>query len=152
MSSKNIGTPARRAIFEAMVAMAWADARIEREEVLAVQAAGRVLDLPEDVIDTLDAGPPPIQKLSVSSLSPPEKRLVYLCAAWLACVDAREDEDEDKVLEELREVLGLNELQATTLRDDARLLRAKTPASVHWHEELSTLIDQADNRLQPWMR
>ena len=66
MTLTRIRPPARRTIFEAMVAMAWADARIEREEVLAVQAAGRVLGLGEDVLDVLDAGAPAVGALRIA--------------------------------------------------------------------------------------
>lgn len=142
-----IEMPARRAIFEAMVAMAWADARIEREEILAVQAAGRVLDLPGDVLEALDAGPPSLSNLSVDALDEDGRRLVYLCAAWLASVDAREDADEESLLDELSRVLALDPVDATSLRDEARLLRVTAPSSMRWHEELDALIERAKGRV-----
>jgi len=138
-----IGTSARRAIFEAMVAMAWADARIEREEILAVQAAGRVLELPDDVLDALDAGPPSLAGIDAASLDPRSRRLVYLCAAWLASVDAREDAGEETLLDQLERALELRASEATALRDEARLLRATAPATMRWHEELGALIRRA---------
>jgi hypothetical protein len=144
---KSIGAPARRAIFEAMVAMAWADARIEREEVLAVQAAGRLFAIPEDALDALDAGPPPVAGIGVSSLNDSERRLVYLCAAWLACVDAQEDSGEETLLDELRDVLHLPSTEATALRDEARVLRATASPSMRWHEELDALIALAGERV-----
>lgn len=148
MSEDTLGVAARRAIFEAMVAMAWADARIEREEVLAVQAAGRVLDLPDDVLDALDAGPPSLVGIDAGSLDDGAKRLVYLCAAWLASVDAREDPDEESLLDELARVLALEPTVATSLRDEARLLRATAPPSMRWHEELGALIARAADHVQ----
>lgn len=147
MSIDAIRRNARRAIFESMVAMAWADTRIEREEVLAVQAAGRVLAISDDVLDTLDAGPPDLGALHTEGLDEHERRLVYVCAAWIACVDAREESSEDAVLEELRQVLELDSSDATELRDEARVLRARAPASLRWHEELASLIADAHQRL-----
>lgn len=138
-----IGAPTRRAIFEAMVAMAWADARVEREEVLAMQAAGRVLDIPGDALDALDAGPPSLDALAAAGLDGRDSKLVFLCAAWLSSVDAREDEDEEALLDELAAALGIEDPERHRLRDDARLLRATTPPTMRWHEELETLIRKA---------
>ena len=138
-----IGVPTKRAIFEAMVAMAWADARVEREEVLAMQAAGRVLDLPGDALDALDAGPPSLATLGDAGLEEGDRKLVFLCAAWLSSVDAREDEDEEALLGQLASALGIADAESHRLRDDARLLRATTPPSMRWHEELETLIRKA---------
>lgn len=145
--SAALGQPARRAIFEALVAMAWADAKIEREEVLAVQAAGRVLEIPEDVLDALDAGPPSVGAIAVADLNATERKLVYLCAAWLACVDAREDADEETLLGELCAALELDAAEAMDIRDEARRLRATAPATMRWHEELRSLIDEAMSRV-----
>lgn len=144
---ETIGTPARRAIFEAMVAMAWADTRVEREEVLAMQAAGRVLAIPGDALDALDAGPPSVGALAGADLSERDRKLVYLCAAWLSSVDAREDRDEEALLRELASALGIVGAESRRLRDDARLLRATTPPTTRWHEELETLIRKAAARL-----
>lgn len=138
-----IGGPTKRAIFEAMVAMAWADARVEREEVLAMQAAGRVLDIPGDALDALDAGPPSLDALAAAGLDEADRKLVFLCAAWLSSVDAREDEDEEALLVQLASALGIAAAESQYLRDDARLLRATTPPSMRWHEELETLIRKA---------
>jgi aspartate ammonia-lyase len=145
--SRPISAPARRTIFEVMVAMAWADARIEREEVLAVQAAGRVLQIPGDAIDALDQGIPSIRSIDVAPLDRHERKLVYLCAAWLACVDANEEASEESLLEELRAALAIASTEATELRDEARYLRATSPASLRWHEELTSLIANASARL-----
>lgn len=145
MSVKDLSTPTRRSIFEAMVAMAWADTRLEREEIYAVQAAGRVLGLPDDAVDALDAGPPPITKAGFEGLSAAERQLVYVCAAWLACVDAQESPDENQLLEELRQQLEIPAKTATDLRDGARVQHATTPPSVPWWQELDQLI----GRLRP---
>lgn len=137
-----LGTSARRAILEAMVAMAWADTRLEREEILAIQAAGRVLELPDDVLEALDAGPPEVAQIVHDDLSATERRLVYLCAAWVSTVDAREDEGERGLLLELASALGLTPAAATDLRDDARLLHATAPPSMPWWQELEALIER----------
>lgn len=142
-----IGVPTKRAIFEAMVAMAWADARVEREEVLAMQAAGRVLDIPDDALDALDAGPPSIHALAGAGLDEADRKLVFLCAAWLSSVDAREDADEEVLLDELASALDIGGSESHRLRDDARLLRATTPPTMRWHEELEALIREAAAKL-----
>ncbi|MCB9596551.1 MAG: TerB family tellurite resistance protein [Sandaracinaceae bacterium] len=143
MSAKQLGGAARRAIFEALVAMAWADARLEREEILAIQAAGRVLSLPDDALDALDEGAPPVSQIANASLDARERELVYLCAAWLASVDGRDDPGEDGLLSELRAALGIDPARATSLRDDARLLHATVPSSMPWWQELERLIASA---------
>ena len=140
MQVSELSVPARRAIFEAMVAMAWADSRLEREEILAIRAAGRVLELPDDALDALDAGPPDVAEITGAQLDPSDKKLVYLCAAWLSSVDAREADDESSLLAELRAGLGLERSVAEGLRDDARMLHVTTPATMPWWEELESLI------------
>ena len=143
MSVRDLSAPARRAIFEAMVAMAWADTVLDRNEILAVQAAGRLLELPDDVLDALDAGPPPTERIGGADLDARERRLVYVCAAWLSVVDDNESADEGSLLRELREALGLAPSDATDLRDEARALHLQTSGSTPWYEELANLIDQA---------
>lgn len=147
MSVRDLGAPTRRAIFEALVAMAWADARIEREEVDAIRAAGRVLSLPDDVLDALDAGPPTVAHIGGDALSATDRDLVYLCAAWLSSVDGREDDGEEGLLDELRTVLRIDPVRATALRDDARLLHATVPSSMPWYQELERLIESAQDQL-----
>ncbi len=147
MSARDLGVPARRAIFEALCAMAWADARLEREEIQAIQAAGRVLALPDDVLDALDAGPPTVAQIASARLSPSDRDLVYLCAAWLSSVDGREDAGEEGLLSALGAALGLDPVRATGLRDDARLLHATVPSSMPWWQELERLIESARDQL-----
>ena len=142
-----LGPSARRAIFEALVAMAWADTRLEREEILAVQAAGRLFDLPDDALDALDSGPPGVDQIAHDDLNVRERELVYLCAAWLSSVDGHESEGEQGLLAELREPLGIDPVRATALRDDARVLHATVPASMAWWEELERLIESAASSL-----
>ncbi|MFK7985513.1 MAG: hypothetical protein AB8I08_05740 [Sandaracinaceae bacterium] len=142
MSVDSLSKPARRAIFEALVAMAWADARLEREEIFAVQAAGRVLHLPEDALDALDAGPPTIDDIVSAELSSGDRRIVYTCAAWLARVDDREDSSEAKLLDALRTGLDLDEDDAHTLREDAHMLHVTTPSSTPWWQEIELLIER----------
>lgn len=143
-----LSASARRAILEAMVAMAWADARLEREEIMAIQAAGRVLELPDDVLDALDAGPPAVEAIAHDDLEPTERELVFLCAAWMSSVDSHEDGGEEGLLRELAERLEIPAKEATRLRDDARTLHVSVPSSMPWWEELSTLIERASDRLR----
>lgn len=140
--STDLSPSARRAIFEAMVATAWADTRLERAEILAIKAAGRVLALPDDALEALDAGPPSVRTLG-AGLDAAERRLVYLCAAWVGAVDGHENDDEDTLLRELREALALEPPTATELRDEARALHAQTSGSTPWYEELTQLIERA---------
>lgn len=142
MSTSDLSAPVRRAIFEAMVATAWADTVLERAEILAVKAAGKVLELPDDVLEALDAGPPSVRTLG-AGLDDAERKLVYLCAAWVGAVDGHENEDEDVLLRELREALALDASTATMLRDEARTLHAQTTGSTPWYEELTNLIARA---------
>ena len=122
--------------------MAWADTRLEREEILAVQAAGRVLKLPEDAIEALDAGPPPIARVLSAPLAEEDKRIVYGCAAWLARVDDHEGSGETDLLRELAEGLGLDAETARRLREGARDLHSTTPGSTPWWQELETLVER----------
>ena len=142
VSVDTLSETARRAIFEALVAMAWADARLEREEILAVQAGGRVLNLPEDALDALDAGPPALAQIIEAELTTSEQRIVYTCAAWLARVDDRQESSEATLLESLREGFEMDEETAEALRDDAHMLHVTTPSSTPWWQEIELLIER----------
>lgn len=136
----------RQAAFEAMVAMAWADAHLTREEIFAVRAAGQLLSLSSDALDALDAGPPDLSGLPIEDLKWADRRLVYLCAAWMAVVDGREDDVEGALLAELRERLDVPLEEATTLREDARMMHVTAPSSMPWYEELAAVISAAASR------
>lgn len=142
MSVDTLSETARRAIFEALVAMAWADTQLEREEILAVQAAGRVLHLPQDALDALDAGPPSITQIIDAALTLEERRIVYTCASWLARVDDREESREASLLEELRQGFELDVSTAAALREDAHMLHVTTPGSTPWWQEIELLIER----------
>ena len=146
MKIESLSDEARQAAFEAMVAMAWADAHLTREEVFAVRAAGELLTLDADVLDALDAGPPDLSSLPIEGLEWADRRLVYLCAAWMAVVDGREDDVEGALLAELRERLDVPHEEAATLREDARMMHVTAPSSMPWYEELAAVISAAASR------
>lgn len=146
MKIESLSDEARQAAFEAMVAMAWADAHLTREEVFAVRAAGELLTLDADVLDALDAGPPDLDALPVAALKRTDRRVVYLCAAWMATVDGREDDVEGALLASLRERLEIDPEEASALRDDARMMHVTAPSSMPWYEELAAVIRAAAAR------
>ena len=148
MSVAELSAPVRRAIFEGLVAMAWADTHLDRAEILAVHAAGELLQLPDDALDTLDEGAPSVDSVANPELSAAERRLVYLCAAWLATIDGREAPSEERLLGRLGEALEIGATDATALRDEARQLHLTTSPTVPWWEEIEGLIERAASLLE----
>ncbi|MCC6878109.1 MAG: hypothetical protein IT378_27600 [Sandaracinaceae bacterium] len=137
MSALNeLGGSARRAIFDAMTATAWADTRLADEELLALEAVAGALELDGASLRALRSGPPSLERLSAVELTSRERRVVFACAAWLATVDAKESAGEDVVLDRLRGALALAPDEATALRDKARAVPREPP----WAAHLESLI------------
>lgn len=150
MNATEISTGAKRAIFEAMVSVAWADARLQREEVLAVVAAAEHLGLamtPEAVYARLDRGAAAVAELDVEALDLGERRLLYLCAAWVASVDDKELDAETAYLDRLQETLGLEADRAEELHRAAQHLHEDGPKALTWWEELEALLSAASGLL-----
>lgn len=151
MNATDISAGAKRAIFEAMVSVAWADAQLQREEVLAVVAAAEHLGLattPEAVYARLDRGAAAVAELEVDGLSLEERRLLYLCAAWVASVDDKELDSETAYLDRLQEMLDLDADRAAELHRAAQRLHEDGPKALTWWQELEALFSAAAGLLE----
>jgi len=133
----------RQTIFDVVIGMAWADALLGREEILAVQAVADALDLPvtpEDVLDALDGGATSVDDLPVAELEGTERRLVFLCAGWLGSVDRNLAPGERSYLDDLADRLGLDPDDAARLTERGADLHRTTSGSVPWWQEFERLL------------
>src|SRR5438105_14906730 len=94
-----------------LIAMAWADGRLDDRERKGVRAAASVLNLTKELRDRLDKlleKPMPVEELLVDSLGSRDKAFLYVAAAWLAGIDDDVDPQEQALLDKAGGLLGLS--------------------------------------------
>lgn len=110
-----------------LVAMAWADGKLESVERDGVRAAASTFDLPEAVrarVDRVVERPIPVDELLVETLSPAERAFAFVLGAWLARVDGEVDPREAALLEKAAHLLELDGARVAELS----ALAAELPA------------------------
>jgi tellurite resistance protein len=141
----------RSVLFEVMMNVAWADRQLMPEERQAAQAAavslGLVLPSERDLTSP-DHEPVPVASLEVSHLTPRDRELALVCAAWMAIADNEEQREETAVLEQLRGHLGVAPERMSALRAHARGLRARQAVDrTSWWRAFDKLIVEAARSL-----
>jgi uncharacterized membrane protein YebE (DUF533 family) len=94
-----------------LVAMAWADGKLDDAEKDGVRAAAGVLNLPKTVRDELDKlleKPTPFEELLLEKLSAKDRAFAFVAAAWMAGTDANVAEKERGLLDRLADRLGFS--------------------------------------------
>jgi len=146
-----IGVGARQVLLDVMMAVAWADREVAPDERKAAEAAAMSLGLvlPADHDHgTFGAGPLRLEDLSFEALSPRERELVYVCAAWMALADAVEQDAEVQLLRALGARLGLEGERADWLHARAAELRqAQAAAPSTWWRAFDRLVVEAARAL-----
>ena len=141
----------RSVLFEVMMNVAWADRQLMPEERQAAQAAavslGLVLPSERDLTSP-DHKPVPLADLEVSHLTPRDRELTLVCAAWMAIADHDEQREETAVLEQLRAHLGVAPGRMHHLRAHARGLRERqTVDRTSWWRAFDRLVVEAARSL-----
>jgi uncharacterized membrane protein YebE (DUF533 family) len=130
-------------IFGLLIAMAWADERLDDREKDGVRGAAEVLNLPKELRDRLDkelAKPAKVETIAVEKLSPRDRSFAYACAAWMAAADEHADEKEEALLDKLAERLGLEAVEKAKLERLAREDRSSAQAGRNWSQEVVHLF------------
>ncbi len=134
-----------------LVAMAWADGRLEDSERASVRGAADVLNLSKALRDRLDlvlAQPVPVSQLLIEEMSTADRAFAYVAAAWMSGVDDDVDEREEAMLDEVATLFEIDVARKVELEGIARGVTVKTTGERNASEELVALFRAIPPRLQ----
>jgi uncharacterized membrane protein YebE (DUF533 family) len=134
-----------------LIAMAWADGRLDDSEKEGVRGAAAVFNLTKELRDKLDAvleKPTPIDYLLLDTLSPKDRAFAYVAAAWMSGVDEDVDEREEQLLDKVGAMLGFPPERKAELELIARDLPAPADGKRNWSSEIATLFKAIPPRLE----
>ncbi len=134
-----------------LIAMAWADGRLEDQEKEGVRAAASVFNLTRELRDRLDQllqKPIAVDELLFDELSPRDKAFAYVAAAWLSSVDDEVDSKEEELLRKLGSQLGFTDARRNELAQIARDLEPLRKDGKSWATEVVALFKAIPARLE----
>ncbi len=126
-----------------LIAMAWADGRLDDTERQGVRGAAEVLNLPKAFRDRLDKfldKPAIVDQLLFEPLSEREKAFAFVAAAWMARVDGTVHPKEKSLLEDIGAALGFGADRQTDLAKVAAALEPLPGGARSWSEEITKLF------------
>jgi tellurite resistance protein len=115
----------------ALVAVAWADGRVDPAEATGIRGAAQQLQLSADDMKVVEAalgrqfGMDEVETVRMPRLT---RLFTYAAATWVATLDGGMTADEEKILDSLGDRLGLSRLARDRAKEAALSLR-KTPAA-----------------------
>ncbi len=124
-----------------LVAMAWADGRLDDSEKDGIRGAARVLNLPKSLRDELEKvidKPTPFDELLLEKLGPKDRAFAFVAAAWMAGADSDVADKERGLLDKLADRLEFSHEKRDELIGFARDMNPK--GERHFAEELATLF------------
>lgn len=137
-----VGPQTARTLFDLLVCVAWADGVIQPEESEAMRAAAISLGImgvaggPHDP----SQGPTKLEALAFEGLSQRDRRVAYVCAAWMVEVDDDVAPEEEALLPKLQAVLELTDDVAQALRKQAHQLRSAEPPEQSWWRRFDAIV------------
>lgn len=140
-----VGPETARTLFDLLVCVAWADGVIQPEESEAMRAAAISLGLmgvaggPHDP----SQGPTKLEDLAFGALSARDRRVAYVCAAWMVEVDNDVAPEEAALLPKLQAALDIAQDEVVGLREQAQALRAADPPEQSWWRRFDALVVHA---------
>lgn len=114
--------PHEEAIVKSLVAVAWADGRMQDEEKEVLEAVLAAFELDADDAQAIRAyasTPRTLQDVPLSDLSGDDRRLLLQHAVLLTYVDGHQSEQEKELLLELAQTLHLQDEETRSLLDAA---------------------------------
>jgi tellurite resistance protein len=126
-----------------LVAMAWADGRLDDDEKAGVRGAAQVFNLSKDSrdrIDSLLANAPAVEDAKVDKLSARDRAFAFVAAAWMAHVDGKLDPAEEKMLGEIGSKLDLGDARQKQLIETAKALDPLPEGKRSWSTEITRLF------------
>ena len=151
MKRLTIGADACLETLALLIAVAWADGRLDDNEKAGVRAASEVFNLTKELRDRLDTilqKPMPVDELLVENLSARDKAFAFVAAVWLSGVDSDVDDKEQKLLDQAASLFGFDDARKTELTQIARDLEPLRKGEGSWAKEIVTLFKAIPARLE----
>lgn len=136
-------------ILAILVAMAWADGKLEEREKASIKNVTGVLNLTKDHrarLEKMLESPVPLDQVLVANLSPKDRSFAYVAAAWMANVDEDVDPKEIARLEQVKDILEIDDARAMELADIAKEL-GKPHEKGGWADDLVKIFKAIPHRL-----
>jgi len=133
-----------------LIAMAWADGRLDDKEKAGVAGAADVLNLSKEFRSKLDeslAKALPFDQILFENLSPRDKSFAYVAAVWMSGVDDDVDEKEKALVDRLANKFELDAAKRAELEAIAKDL-PKATGDRKWQDEIVSLFKAIPPRLE----
>jgi DnaJ-domain-containing protein 1 len=134
-----------------LLAMAWADGKLQDEEKQGIRDAAATLNLPKQFRERLEKLmriAPPIGEMKLEALGVRDKEFAFVASAWMANVAAGIDEREEALLKAIGEKLALSEARQGELAGIA--LDLPTPAEGEsWADGIAQLFKAIPPKVEP---
>ena len=133
-----------------LIAMAWADGRLDDNEKAGVRGAAEALILSTDVRDKLDAALAtalPLDQILFENLQARDKSFAYVAAVWMMNADENVDDKEKAMVEKVASTFGFDDATKKELDAIAKDL-AKTGKDRKWQDEIAALFKAIPPRLE----
>jgi uncharacterized membrane protein YebE (DUF533 family) len=134
-----------------LIAVAWADGRLDEQEKAGVRGAAQVLNLTKvlrERVETLLEKPAKLSELLLEPLSQRERAFAYVAAAWMAHVDGKVDPKEQALLDELAKALAFGKERQGELVAIAKSLEPLPEGARKWSEEITRLFKAIPPQLE----
>lgn len=133
-----------------LIAMAWADGRLDDREKSGVRGAAEVLNLSKELRAKLEqslAKPLPLDQILLDTLSARDKAFAYVAATWMSGVDEDVDDKEKALLDRLAGSLGLSAERRSELDAIAKDLKPAADGR-QWGDEIVRLFKAIPPRIE----
>ena len=133
-----------------LIAMAWADGRLDDKEKAGVAGAADVLNLSKEFRSKLDeslAKALPFDQILFENLSPRDKSFAYVAAVWMSGVDDDVDEKEKALVDRLANKFEFDTAKRAELEAIAKDL-PKATGDRKWQDEIVSLFKAIPPRLE----
>jgi len=133
-----------------LIAMAWADGRLDDKEKAGVRGAADVLNLSKDFRAKLDESLQtnlPFDQILFEGLAPRDMSFAYVAAVWMSGVDDDLDEKEKALLDRLAKEFGFGNEHRAELDVIAKDL-ARAVGGRKWGDEIVALFKAIPPRLE----
>jgi uncharacterized membrane protein YebE (DUF533 family) len=133
-----------------LIAMAWADGRLDDREKDGVRGAAEVLNLSKELRAKLEqslAKPLPFDQILLDTLNGRDRAFAYVAATWMSGVDEDVDDKEKALLDRLAQTLGFDAARRKELDQIAKDL-APTKDGRQWGDEIVRLFKAIPPRIE----